>query len=113
MNENAKLIKVGSLDKPGKRHDGNLVYDPRGISPTLLSRDYKGPVKVLVEDKRDKSKGGVPIKNGTKIGYLMAYDGDGVDLAYPSSTARRGRVQPQSCQTIQTTQTLGVMLFED
>lgn len=108
MNEQAKVIKVGNTDPSGNGMNGN-VYHEDGLAPTLTTNKGEGN-KILI---RDKSKGGVPIKNGTKIGYLMAYDGDGVDLAYPSSTARRGRVQPQSCQTIQTTQTLGVMLFED
>ena len=43
----------------------------------------------------------------------MAYDGDGIDLSYPNSKHRRGRVQPQSIQTIQTMGLLGVILFED
>ena len=52
MREEIKLIKVGRLDKPGKRHDGNLVYGTQGLSPTILARDYKGPTKILVKDNR-------------------------------------------------------------
>ena len=65
----------------------------------------------LKNSQRDR--GGVPIINATKKGYLMAYDGDGIDLSYPNSKHRRGRVQPQSIQTIQTMDLLGVILFED
>lgn len=41
------------------------------------------------------------IKNATKKGYLKAYPGDGVDLRYPSSKLRRGRVQHKMAQTVQ------------
>lgn len=56
MNKEAKIIKVGRVGSPGTKHDGNAVYDPRGISPTLLSRDYKGPVKIIEERPSDKSE---------------------------------------------------------
>ena len=40
----------------------------------------------------------------------MAYHGDGVDLAYPNSETRRGRVQPQRANTLTTSDNLGVVL---
>lgn len=54
------------------------------------------------------------IKNGTKRGYLEAYEGDGVDLAYPSSEHRRARVQAQTIQTLDTAggSTKGVVVKE-
>lgn len=42
----------------------------------------------------------IRIKNATKLGYLIAKEGDGIDLQFPSSTKRRGRVQPQMIQTL-------------
>ena len=38
----------------------------------------------------------IKLKNGTKKGYLYANNGDGIDLAYVTSKARRGRVQVKS-----------------
>ena len=53
---------------------------------------------------------GIPIKNATKKGYIKAYDGDGVDLAYPDSKTRRGRVQKGLSQTLTTDDSKGVVV---
>lgn len=42
------------------------------------------------------------IKNNTKQGYLIALDGDGIDISFPTSNSRRGRVQKQMSGTILT-----------
>lgn len=44
--------------------------------------------------------GGYRIKNSTKLGYLIANEGDAVDTTYVTSKTRRGRVQKESVQTI-------------
>lgn len=44
----------------------------------------------------------VAIKTGNKKGYDYATDGDGIDLAYPNSTTRRGRVGHGVAKTIPT-----------
>lgn len=36
--------------------------------------------------------GQVRVRQATKAGYIVAEDGDGVDLSFPTSTTRRGRV---------------------
>ena len=74
------------------------VYSQEGISPTLntMQGGNRQP-KVL-------------IKNATKKGYLEAFYGDGIDLSYPDSKTRRGRVQSQSCHTITTSDNLGVLI---
>lgn len=110
MNSDVNLIKVGRIGEPKGRHDGNLVYDPEGICPTILARDYKGPTKVI---ELTPSERGVPIKNATKQGYLLAYDGDGIDISYLTSKTKRGRVQPQMSQTLTTSDNIGVILFEE
>src|SRR5699024_8083293 len=51
----------------------------------------------------------IPIKNNTKKGYVEATDGDGVDLAFPSSSTRRGRVQKELAQTLDTSDSKGVI----
>lgn len=50
------------------------------------------------------------IKNATKKGYEIARKGDGVDIAYPNSDTRRGRVQKQLSNTVKTQSNLGVVL---
>lgn len=51
-------------------------------APTLRAH-HAGDLKVV---------GGVPIRTANKQGYDMATDGDGVDLSYPQSKTKRGRV---------------------
>lgn len=75
----------------------NAVYGIDGVSGTLCTRDYKGPLKIA-------------IKNATEKGYIEAQNGDGVDLAYPKSKTRRGRVQVQVSNTLTTKDNLGVVL---
>jgi len=50
------------------------------------------------------------IKANNSRGHDMAHEGDGIDLAYPDSTERRGRVQKESCSTLQCSDTLGVVV---
>ena len=50
------------------------------------------------------------IKNATQKGYLEAYEGDSVNLAYPDSKTRRGRVGEQVSQTLQCTDNMGVVV---
>ena len=53
--------------------------------------------------------GGLPIKTANKKGYDMAVDGDGIDLAYPDSKTRRGRVGHGVSKTLPTSDSQGVM----
>lgn len=53
---------------------------------------------------------GVCVKNATKKGYIEAYDGDSINLAYPESTTRRGRVGNQVSQTLQCNDSMGVVI---
>lgn len=64
------------------------VYSVEGISPTITT-SWEG-LK------------GVKIKNATKEGYLEAKEGDGIDLQYPNSRTRRGRVGKGIAPTIMT-----------
>lgn len=75
-------------------------YKQKDVSPCLLATDYKVPKTVLE---------GIPIKNNTDQGYLIAKEGDGVDLAYPTSNTRRGRVQESMSQTLTTDDSKGVV----
>ncbi len=42
------------------------------------------------------------VKNGTKLGYLIAENGDSVNLEFPNSKTRRGRVAKQKANTLNT-----------
>ena len=68
-----------------------------GVCGTLMARDYKDPKCVI-------------IPNATKRGYAEAYDGDSVDLAYPDSKTRRGRVKDGVSGTLTTSDNMGVVI---
>ena len=54
----------------------------------------------------EREQGGVlPIKEATKQGYALATDGDSVNLQYPDSKTRRGRVGNQIANTLQAGET--------
>ena len=51
----------------------------------------------------------ITVPNTTKRGYIEAYEGDSVDLAYPDSTTRRGRVKEGVSGTLTTSDNMGVV----
>lgn len=93
-----------TITKSGVHNLGNItaykndytVY-ASGVARTLMACSYKHVPQVA-------------IKNATKTGYTMAEIGDGIDLAYPNSQTRRGRVQPQQANTLTTNDNLGVLV---
>ena len=102
-----KCVRVGGIfDKDGTKHQAGAVWDKNQISPTLdtMQGGWRQP-SVVVDNPE-----GIPIKNATKKGYINAYDGDGVDLAYPDSKTRRGRVQKGLSQTLDTSDSKGVVI---
>lgn len=44
--------------------------------------------------------GEVRVSQTTKLGYILAEDGDGINLAFPTSKSRRGRVIKQKSSTV-------------
>ena len=118
-----KVAVLGNTSKTGYRsHD---VHDSNGLSPTIAARDYKGPkqivVPVLTPDRLNKRQNGrrfkedgepmftltsqdrhgIAIREATKQGYAIAEQGDSVNVSYPTSKTRRGRVGKQVAQTLQ------------
>lgn len=81
-------------DRLEKRQNGRRLKEVGEPAFTLTGQDRHGLL----------------IKTANKQGYTMAYHGDGVDLAYPNSETRRGRVQPQRANTLTTSDNLGVVL---
>lgn len=50
------------------------------------------------------------IREATKRGYAVARHGDGINLSYPNSRLRRGRVGKQCSQTLLTSDSMGVLV---
>lgn len=53
------------------------------------------------------------MKTANKQGYDIAREGDGIDLAYPQSTTRRGRVGHEVSKTLACSDTMGVLTKEE
>ena len=47
----AKEIMLGILD-PAGYEKVNRVYSPKGLTPTITSRDYKDPIKIVDMERR-------------------------------------------------------------
>lgn len=94
-----KCVRVGGLyDKDGSRHQAGSIYDPNGICATLSTMQGGNQEPIIVasrgrnlENPSDRSAG-LKVRTANKQGYDIATDGDGVDLSYPQSKTRRGRV---------------------
>lgn len=89
-----KIFPILTPDRLEKRQNGRRVKNEGEPSFTLTSQDRHG----------------VLIKTANKQGYMTAQVGDGIDLAYPESETRRGRVQPQRSNTLTTSDNLGVLI---
>ena len=73
-----------------------LLKNENGIADTIKAR-FEGCPQCLF------------IKNANKQGYDLAKDGDGIDLAYPNSETRRGRVGHGVSKTLACSDTMGVL----
>lgn len=78
---------IGNIDKSDWTDSISRVYGTGGIAPTVDTMQGGHRQPKIIES--------VPIINATKKGYIEAFDGDGIDLNYPDSETRRGRVQQQ------------------
>lgn len=92
--EESETRAVLTPDRLKKRQNGRRIKEPGEPMFTLTGQDRHG----------------VLIKNATKAGALLAMPGDGIDISYPNSNTRKGRVQKESCNTIKTQGQLGVLM---
>ena len=114
----------------------NRIYDNTGISPCLTaSRWIQGtlvnkPALKQIPETSGNSQGAriyttdgispcitashgnqaaFKVRNGTKNGYDIATVGDGINLAFPNSKTRRGRVGKGCSQTLDTNCNMGTI----
>ena len=73
------------------------------VSHTLSASDYRGLNRN--QNQNAVVESGLPIREATKQGYTLATDGDSVNLQYPDSKTRRGRVGDQIANTLQAGET--------
>lgn len=98
----------------------NYLAEPKTMHRTAYERsfgskgklqDMNGMVQTL---QAGMGEGGgnvpiIPIKEANKKGYDIATDGDGVDLSYPQSNTRRGRVGHGVSKTLMGTDSMGTV----
>lgn len=112
--------------KIGRMHDiSRRAYHEDSIAPamhTCQGGNQEPKISVSVDVSKTVRASGrgsmdrhtwdvvaVPIKTANKKGYDMATDGDGIDLSYPQSTTRRGRVGHGVAKTIPTNDSQGTL----
>lgn len=97
-------------------------FEKTEISNTLLARDYKGignqAINAVIEMKCETERqmtidDFLPVKEATKKGYKEAHDGDYVNLQYPNSETRRGRVGDQCANTLLCNDANGVVTKDE
>ena len=93
-----KCVRIGNIygEDKGTGYAGN-VWDDNGLSPTIntMNGGNRQPM--------------IPVKNATKKGYDEAIEGDSINLQYPDSNTRRGRVGHSVSQTLQCNDSIGVV----
>ena len=67
---------------------------------------YEGYDEITIKDY-------LKIRNGTKKGYVEGHEGDSVNLSFPTSKTRRGRVGKQVSQTLQCNDSMGAIVKEE
>lgn len=87
-------------DRMEKRQNGRRMKEEGEPMFTLTGQNRHGVY--LCNKSTDECDAGVevPVRNGTKQGYDLAHPGDGISLAYPKSSTRRGRVGKGCSQTL-------------
>ena len=91
-----KIVEPFAVASRGRGENNEQHLEPR--------RD--GVTNTITSVQKDNY---VAIKTANKIGYDYATDGDGIDLAYPDSKTRRGRVGHGVSKTLPTTDSQGVL----
>lgn len=102
-NQQSKIEIVGNTKNPSGtgKGTGSNVYNSKGLVGTLCARDYKGLKQIAIPKIR--------VKEATKQGYAEATIGDSINLSYPNSKTRRGRVGKQIANTLLTGESQGVV----
>ena len=91
-----QVIKLGNLNRPGWHKENGTVLSPGRLATTIMAQSNNAIKKVAIKTANSK-------------GYDMAQDGDGIDLGYPQSATRRGRVGHGVAKTIPTGDSQGTL----
>jgi len=94
-----ELNQIGNIDTKGHNSLWGRVYNPDGKAPTQNAKGGGAGAKT----------GLFMVKSATKDGYETAQQGDSINLTFPNSKTRRGRVGKSVPQTLDTACNQGVI----
>lgn len=92
---------------------GQRVYSTNGISCTLSANGGGQGAKTGLHLVGNVNPNGVRITEATKKGYAIAKEGDSINLAFPSSKTRRGRVGKGVAQTLDRSCNQGTLVRDE
>ena len=89
-------------------------YTEDGKTEQKLEVNTEGVTNAITTVQKDNYviEPSIPIREATKQGYAEAVEGDSVNLQFPNSKTRRGRVGKQVFQTLQCNDGMGVVVSE-
>lgn len=93
-------------ERENKRQGGRRFKEPGEPSFTLTAMDRHGVMLTQCPCHL-----GLPVRDASKQGYVLARHGDCINLIYPNSTVRKGRVGRQCSHTLLTDGCMGVMVY--
>lgn len=92
---------AGLYDTEKEKRQAGSIYNPSGVSPTLTTMDKGGHKQPYIL-----------VREGTKMGYAKAREGDSINYSYPNSITKRGRVGKELSQTILTSPSMATVIEE-
>ena len=107
---NSAVVEIHPMltpDRLEKRQNGRRMKEDGEPMFTLTSQDRHG---VFICEKEQQEENVLLVRNGTKQGFDEARVGDGISLAYPESSTRRGRVGKKCSQTLNCSGQMGTLM---
>lgn len=102
------ILLAGHL--PSVREQSGRVYDPNGLSPTLLTmQGGEHTISPTLSNHNRQENNLLCIREATSKGYAEARIGDSINLSHPRSKTRRGRVGKGLANTLLTGEEQGVV----
>src|SRR5699024_10650821 len=93
-----------------KAYENGEVKESRHNMTKLEPRNDEISNTITTVQKDNLLIEGLPIREATKKGYKVAKEGDSVNISFPDSETRRGRVGKQAANTLLTGEEQGVVL---